>query len=117
MTEWNTNTNSFQTVDQWVPGMPIEGGQAPGNPTPPGIQPGAPSSPPQQGQAPSPPSKATMTLQDLEGLWHWAVRTSANSIDWATFPGDAAGAMERAAVTLFMDARKQGLTDGDGIPI
>lgn len=114
MTEWNNNTRSFATVDQWQPGMPIEGGEAPANPTPP---PAHQAPPANMGPPVTPPGKAaqTVTLGELEGLAAWAVRTAANNMP--DLQGDMAGAVERLAVTLYMDARKMGLTDGDGLPM
>jgi len=112
MTEWSQNTNSFQPT-AWAPGQSLDL-----------AGPAQSDAPPQGGAAPrANPTQSTITLDQMGELWArcWAMAW-AGAAGMDKLQGDQAGAMERAAVTIYMDARKMGLThdtpstSGDDLP-
>ena len=104
--QWNNNTRGFDNVPGWTQGMDPEDG-AP-------AQPQAPQPPPQQQthqRAAQAPSGASW--EDLSGAMGHALMLATTI--WenegpSSATGDIAGAVERIAVSLYIDARKMGLT-------
>lgn len=118
MKEWNNASREYVDVN-WQPGQPVEPGSAPQQPqTAPQAQGGAQGHPPQAG-APQTQQTAVqaasaapaVTWEDLEGTWQasWEIAWKAMAGVHGQIEGDLAGAIERAAVTIYMDARRQGL--------
>ena len=118
MKQWNEATTSFDDVPFRIPG--IEAGDTP-----------PPSTPPAEvgddNPTPAPPAKGEWDREDLARLMEWAwgeaVRIITKKIEMVAetllpegrplpdlkLPGDSVGAIERMAVTLYIDAQKKGL--------
>ena len=112
MRTWKDNT--MQTIPFVVPGL--------SNPDPEAEPPPATEPPPTEAAAPSPPADANQwTLDDLAYLMMWATQRAGACLETIQpekeiGQGDYIGALERMAVSLFIEARKQGLRPAQKAP-
>ena len=114
--QWNTHTSSYDDVQGWTMGMDPEniGQAAPVAQQPP--QQGSQGGDPPQQQGPPvrdvTPMSAGPSWDDLAGTMRHALSVASGIWDQEVVlgvTGDVAGAIERMAVSLYIDARKMGL--------
>lgn len=112
--QWNTNTNAYDDVPGWIMGQDPEGGTAP----PQRQQQQQPQQQPQQA-APQQQAHKQQAQAAAGASWTDLSGTMSHALSLATQiwehegpnnpTGDVAGAVERMAVSLYIDARKMGL--------